>query len=142
MPNASSAAPAWIPACAGPHDLEWLNQSSQESENLLLNNARSVCMESTCPICGQMLEAHADPQMAECGLVLMERDYGHSYTEGFVWMCPGCDGKIDDGRPIQPCRDAHGHSLGWRERREWWNQSTTWPPPRGRSPTGNRSKTR
>ncbi len=53
-------------------------------------------MQRACPICGQWLEAHADPQMAECGLALIEKDYGHSYTEGFVWMCPECDGKIDD----------------------------------------------
>ena len=26
----------------------------------------------------------------------MQRDYGDSYTEDFVWMCPGCDGKMDD----------------------------------------------
>ena len=34
--------------------------------------------------------------MAECGLELMQKDYGDSYTKDFVWMCPGCDGKIDD----------------------------------------------
>ena len=53
-------------------------------------------METTCPICGQDLEAHADPKMAECGLALMQRDYGNSYAEDFTWMCPGCDGKMDD----------------------------------------------
>ena len=53
-------------------------------------------METACPICKRRLEAHADSQMAECGLEMMQKDYGHSYTEDFVWMCPGCDGKIDD----------------------------------------------
>ena len=64
--------------------------------NLLLSNAGPVDMETACPICKRRLEAHADSQMAECGLEMMQKDYGHSYTEDFVWMCPGCDGKIDD----------------------------------------------
>ena len=38
-------------------------------------------MEDTCPICKRRLEAHDDGQMAECGLELMQKDYGHSYTE-------------------------------------------------------------
>ena len=53
-------------------------------------------MEDTCPICKKRLEAHGDPQMAECGLELMQKDYGWSYAEDFTWMCPGCDGKVDD----------------------------------------------
>ena len=53
-------------------------------------------METTCPICKRRLEAHDNGQMAECRLDLMQRDYGWRYTEDFVWMCPGCDGKIDD----------------------------------------------
>ncbi len=53
-------------------------------------------MERTCPICGRAIEKHADSQMAECGLTLMQRDYGHSYTDDFTWMCPGCDCKMDD----------------------------------------------
>ena len=53
-------------------------------------------METACPICKEPLDAHADSQMAECGLDLMQNGYGWSYTEDFVWMCPGCDGKVDD----------------------------------------------
>ncbi len=53
-------------------------------------------MEDTCPTCGQLLEAHSDDRMAECGIALMQKDYGYSYTDGFVWMCPECDGKMDD----------------------------------------------
>ena len=64
--------------------------------NLLLSNAGHAGMETACPICNRRLEAHDDGQMAECELELMQKDYGHSYTEDFVWMCPGCDGKIDD----------------------------------------------
>ena len=61
-----------------------------------LSNVRSVCMETICPICGQDLEVHIDPKMAECGLAIMQRDYGNSYADDFTWMCPECDCKIDD----------------------------------------------
>ncbi len=53
-------------------------------------------MQRTCPICGQWLEAHADPQMAECGLRLIERDYGFGSSKDFTWECPECCGDVAD----------------------------------------------
>ena len=53
-------------------------------------------METACPICKERLEAHDDCRMVECGLELMQKDYGDSYAEDFVWMCPECDGRVDD----------------------------------------------
>ena len=67
----------------------------------------TVGMQRTCPICGQWLEAHADSQMAECGLGLMERDYGFGSAEDFTWECPECYGDIaehDDSRLAQCSR--------------------------------------
>ena len=71
----------------------WPDRSSQESKNPLLSNAGHAGMETACPICKRRLEAHDDGQMAECGLELMQRDYGDSYAEDFTWMCPECDGQ-------------------------------------------------
>ena len=62
----------------------------------LLSNAGHGGMETACPICKERLEAHDDCRMAECGLELMQKDYGDSYAEDFVWMCPECDGRVDD----------------------------------------------
>ena len=62
----------------------------------LLSNSYSVCMETICPICKLQLDAHADTQMADCGLALFQRDHSYSYTRDFEWMCPECDGDVTD----------------------------------------------
>ena len=69
---------------------------SQESESPLLSNAGHAGMETACPICKKRLEAHDDGQMAECGIVLMKRDYGLYSAGDYTWECPECYGDVAD----------------------------------------------
>ena len=69
--------------------------------NLLLSNVYTIGMQRTCPIRGQRLGARADSPMAECGLGLIEGDYGIGSAEDLTWECPECYGAIAD----------HGDSL-------------------------------
>ena len=64
----------------------------------------TIGTQRTYPIYGQWLEAHTDSQMAECGLGLIERDYGIGSAGDFTWECPECYGALIQYRraPARP----------------------------------------